>query len=144
MSETGPKCNYTNERVDEIAQNCNQRKLAAKRADVGIYVHMLVTAFLGIYICMYVHEICTYVYTYVSDYVCFGMYVHMYVCMYMRYVYVHLCTVFIYVQWNLLMYVHIPTFSTFQHILRYLYHYRLHLYVSLYNWTTFVPWKALL
>ena len=37
-TETGPKCNYANDIVDEIAQNCNQRKLAAKRADVCIYM----------------------------------------------------------------------------------------------------------
>jgi DIS3-like exonuclease 2 len=31
--DVGPKCGYTDQEVDEIAQHCNKRKMAAKRAD---------------------------------------------------------------------------------------------------------------
>ena len=34
-SDVGPKCGYTDQEVDEIAQHCNKRKMAAKRADVS-------------------------------------------------------------------------------------------------------------
>ena len=35
--EIGPKCSYTRESIDEIAQNCNKRKMAAKIADVSAW-----------------------------------------------------------------------------------------------------------